>query len=165
MRIGRTFLHVAFVLGLSACSGEQETKEGFVKAVVYAGDRLRISVTVSPSNVTKNLSYVPVDGGFFSGALRVPAGECTVTATAYSDEARIASASFFRYIVACVSVRSLNTAPASTEMPASWAISRSSSKLRRFSSALGSDGKSFIALSTSNSSTGTVYPCLRRRRA
>jgi hypothetical protein len=55
MRIGRTLFHVALVrgaLGLSACSGEQETKEGFVKAVVYAGASLRISVTVSPSNVT-----------------------------------------------------------------------------------------------------------------
>lgn len=93
MRIGSAVLRVGFVLGalgLGACG--EAAQEGVLRPVVQASPGLRVSVTVAPYGISQDLRRAPWDYAYF-GVLRVPAGDCTVTATAYSGSSAVGTAS------------------------------------------------------------------------
>src|SRR4051812_42716427 len=94
MRIGSALLRVGLMLsslGLGACSGEA-ANGGLLRPVVQASPGLRVSVTVAPYGITQDLHRYPSSDSF-SGVLRVPAGDCMVTATAYSGRSALGTAS------------------------------------------------------------------------
>jgi hypothetical protein len=79
------------VVTVAACGGAGTqtgtgSSQGFIQArisALYAPTQItRITLTVSPENLSQDLTYNPSDASF-TGSITVPAGDHTVTATAY----------------------------------------------------------------------------------
>jgi hypothetical protein len=82
---------------VSGCGGSVDVPtEGRIQAkisMLTASAQVdRVTVTVTPANVTKDLTYNSADGSF-AGTIAVPPGTQTVTATAYSGSTVIGSGS------------------------------------------------------------------------